>query len=194
MKKIISIFCLSFFYLSGFFAQTGVSMQVDGMSCGYCVNSVSKALKSSKELENINVDLQGGKVSFQVKKGKKPDVEAYKQLITKAGYKPGEVTLISAITTQEKKKTKTDTFLVHGNCGMCESKIEKAALSVKGVKKADWDRDTHLIIVTYNPAKTELIGIHKAIAAVGYDTDLVRADDKTYNSLHDCCKYDRSKE
>jgi len=166
MKKSFSIFFFCFITLSGFFAQTGIGMQVDGMSCGY---SVSKALYSNKDMYNIRVDLE-------------------------AGYKPKGMTFIQTLPATEIKKTKSDTFFVNGNCGMCESKIEKAAMSVKGVKKADWDRDTHRIIVSYNPTKADLMQIHKAIAAVGYDTDLVRADDKTYNSLHDCCKYDRSKE
>ena len=65
---------------------------------------------------------------------------------------------------------------------------------IKGVKRADWDRDTHLLVVTYNPSRVELIDIHKAIAAIGYDTDQVRADDNVYSNLHECCKYDRSKE
>jgi hypothetical protein len=33
--------------------------------------------------------------------------------------------------------------------------------------------------------------IHKAIAAVGYDTELFKATDESYNNLHFCCKYER---
>ena len=37
---------------------------------------------------------------------------------------------------------KTEKFKVYGNCSMCEKRIEKAALAVDGVSKADWDKET----------------------------------------------------
>jgi hypothetical protein len=33
--------------------------------------------------------------------------------------------------------------------------------------------------------------IHLAIAKVGHDTDLLKADDKVYEALPGCCQYDR---
>lgn len=88
-------------------------------------------------------------------------------------------------------KTKVDSFKVSGNCGMCEKTIEKAALSVKHVKKADWNKDTKVLVVEYQDGKVDLMDVHKAIAASGYDTDKVRAKDADYNKLHACCQYDR---
>ena len=85
------------------------------------------------------------------------------------------------------------TFQVWGNCGMCKKTIEKAAKSVKGVKKADWNVDTHQFSVTFKTAKTKVENIHQAIAAAGYDTDAVRGDDTAYNNLHSCCHYERRK-
>ncbi len=86
----------------------------------------------------------------------------------------------------------TETFKVFGNCGMCEKTIEKAAKSVKGVKKADWDKKTKQIEVTFDGEKTNLDAIHQAIADVGYDTKKVKAKDEVYDNLHGCCKYDRT--
>ena len=37
---------------------------------------------------------------------------------------------------------KTEKFLVNGKCEMCEKRIEMAALSVAGVSKADWNKET----------------------------------------------------
>lgn len=85
----------------------------------------------------------------------------------------------------------TAQFQVWGNCGMCEKTIEKAAKSVDGVTAADWDVDTHQFSVTYDPAKTSVEKVHQAIAAVGYDTDQVRGNDKAYSKLHSCCQYER---
>jgi hypothetical protein len=39
--------------------------------------------------------------------------------------------------------------------------------------------------------KIDELTIHKNIAAVGHDTQKVKATDEAYNNLHDCCKYDR---
>lgn len=83
-------------------------------------------------------------------------------------------------------------FITHGVCGMCENRIEKA-LKVDGISYGDWDVDTHETTVIYNPKKFTPLQIQKLVAKVGHDTELVKADDDVYNSLHDCCKY-RSEE
>lgn len=86
---------------------------------------------------------------------------------------------------------KTAKFKVYGNCGMCESRIEKACKSIDGVKSADWDLKTKMIQVVFDSSKISLIGIHKAIIKVGHDTDKHRAKDEIYESLPDCCKFER---
>lgn len=96
-----------------------------------------------------------------------------------------------AISYKGPNGEETATFTVYGNCGMCKTRIEKAATGVKGVKKATWDADKQQIEVVYNTKKTSLIAIHEAIAAVGHDTDQRRAKDEVYNNLHGCCKYER---
>ncbi len=89
---------------------------------------------------------------------------------------------------------KTETVKVYGNCGMCKSRIEKAAKSVDGVSKAKWDQKAKEITVTYDPTITNIEDIEKGIAAVGHDTEDVRAKDEVYENLHSCCKYDRPEE
>ena len=86
---------------------------------------------------------------------------------------------------------KTETVKVYGNCGMCKTRIEKAAKSVDGVSKAKWDQKAKELTVTYDPAITNLEDIEREIAAVGHDTQDVKAKDETYNALHSCCKYER---
>jgi copper chaperone CopZ len=87
-------------------------------------------------------------------------------------------------------ETMTAKFKVYGNCGMCEKRIEKAA-KIKGVTLADWDVDTKILTVNFDATKVKPTKIHQAVAAVGHDTDKVRAEDKVYNKLHSCCLYDR---
>lgn len=88
-------------------------------------------------------------------------------------------------------ETITSTFKVSGECGMCKKKIE-TSLRVKGVSKVNWDLDTKMITVTYNTDKITIDEIHERIAAVGYDTEKVKAKDEAYAKLDACCKYERT--
>lgn len=81
------------------------------------------------------------------------------------------------------------TFHVSGNCEMCKERIETAARSVKGVFSASWDDKTKKMRTEYNSTETNPDAIQKAIAQAGHDTEKEKADDKTYNTLPDCCKY-----
>lgn len=84
--------------------------------------------------------------------------------------------------------SKTETIKVSGNCESCQARIEKAA-KVDGVTQASWNKDTKLLTLVYNPAKTSGDDIQKKIAAVGHDTEKYEADDKVYAKLPSCCKY-----
>ena len=86
---------------------------------------------------------------------------------------------------------KTEKFKVYGNCGMCETRIEKAANSVEGVTSAEWDKETKMIEVKLEESKTDVHKVHMAIAKVGHDTEMHKAKDEVYNKLPGCCKYDR---
>lgn len=85
--------------------------------------------------------------------------------------------------------SKTEKIKVYGNCGMCESRIEKAVKAVDGVTAADWNKETKMLDVTFDDSKVKVDDIHKAVAKVGHDTDKVKADDKVYAALHGCCHY-----
>ena len=89
---------------------------------------------------------------------------------------------------------KTEKFKVYGNCGMCESRIEKAAKSVEGVSKADWNKETKMIEVVFDDSKTDVHKVHMAIAKVGHDTEMHKATDEAYKGLPACCHYDRTAE
>jgi copper chaperone CopZ len=77
---------------------------------------------------------------------------------------------------------------------MCEKRVEKAATSLKGVTKANWDKETKMIEVTFDSKQNNIDDIHKAIADVEHGTEKMKAKDNVYNDLPGCCKYDRKKE
>jgi Cu(I)/Ag(I) efflux system membrane fusion protein len=86
----------------------------------------------------------------------------------------------------EKKET---IFKVSGNCELCKERIEKAANSVEGVNSAEWNVKTKQLRVEYNSMETSSENIQKAIANVGHDTELFKADNAVYNQLPECCRY-----
>jgi copper chaperone CopZ len=89
---------------------------------------------------------------------------------------------------------KTEKIEVKGNCGMCENRIEKAVNGIDGVSKADWDKKTKKLEVTFDDAKTSVDKIEVVVAKVGHDTPHHKASDDVYNKLPDCCKYDRTEQ
>lgn len=106
------------------------------------------------------------------------------------------MTAEAAISTSEiaivaKADIETQTFKVYGNCGMCEKTIEGALKDVKGIEKADWNKETKMMEVSFNPKKITLTEIKEKIAAVGYDMDDFRSTADTYESLPGCCQYER---
>ena len=99
--------------------------------------------------------------------------------------------IVSALTaTAQKKDQKKETFKVWGECGMCKKTIEKAAKD-SGAATANWNTESKQLTVTYNTTKTNNQKIQQAIAAAGYDTRDITADNTAYDKLHECCKYDR---
>ena len=100
--------------------------------------------------------------------------------------------VISISVNGQNQKNKKSNFEVIGNCEICKKRIEKAALSLKGVKMATWDIPSNIISVTYNSNKILLDQIQSSIANVGHDTPLFKATDDVYNELPMCCIYERN--
>lgn len=98
------------------------------------------------------------------------------------------LSLFSFQSFAQSEDVKTETFKVDGNCGMCKKRIEDAAY-IKGVKRADWNKEDHILTVIYRPSKTSSEAIHQAIAKAGHSTATVAAADADYKKLPECCQY-----
>jgi hypothetical protein len=90
------------------------------------------------------------------------------------------------------KNAKSESVKIYGNCGMCETTIEKAG-NKKKIAKVDWNKDTKMATITYDAKKTTQDEILKRIALSGYDSDKFLAPDDIYSKLPGCCQYDRVK-
>lgn len=98
-------------------------------------------------------------------------------------------TLFFMMAVHAQNKNKNETFRVEGNCGMCESRIEKAAMKVKGVKLASWDSKSKDFTVIFNENTCSLDHIKSAIVKIGHDIDTLKANQAVYDKLPACCKY-----
>jgi len=78
---------------------------------------------------------------------------------------------------------------VNGLCGMCKTRIETAALKVRGVNSASWDTETRMLTLTVNQEKFKEKKLHYHIASGGHDTRQLLAPDPVYEALPMCCKY-----
>jgi copper chaperone CopZ len=63
-----------------------ISVDVSGMTCGMCVEAITKELKATEKAENISVSLYNKKANFEEIKGKKITDSEIKNAIKKAGY------------------------------------------------------------------------------------------------------------
>jgi mercuric ion binding protein len=93
---------------------------------------------------------------------------------------------------QTKKDNNTAKFKVYGNCNMCKKTIDNS-LDVKGVKSANWNTESKMIEIVYQPEKISEDKLHELIASSGYDTEKKKGDNNAYNNLPGCCQYERKK-
>ncbi len=93
------------------------------------------------------------------------------------------------MTSFAQEKNKKLTMEVDGKCDMCKTRIEKAALGVKGVKFAMWDIPSHELSLIIDERKTDPMKVKTALVAVGHDTKELKATDEAYGGVHPCCKY-----
>jgi copper chaperone CopZ len=103
------------------------------------------------------------------------------------------VSLVNNSASAQSAKTKpvdqTISFKVFGVCGDCKQRIETAAMDVKGVKKAEWDVKTDVLVLV-GSAKMDKHKVAAALAKAGHKSELAEADPKAYSNLPGCCQYD----
>ncbi|WP_077303218.1 heavy metal translocating P-type ATPase [Virgibacillus pantothenticus] len=132
------------------------TLNIEGMTCASCVQTVEKATKKLPGVQEANVNLATEKlnISFDENVVSVPDIQA---AVDKAGYK--------ALTDTEQK-----TFAVTGmTCASCVQTIEKAIRKLDGVLEANVNLATEKMTVTYDPAVVSVSDIRKAVSHAGYE-------------------------
>nr|WP_321451414.1 efflux RND transporter periplasmic adaptor subunit [uncultured Carboxylicivirga sp.] len=178
------------------------SFQVAG-NCGMCKETIETAAKSVNgvHVAEWNKETKIFKVSYMANE---TDLSSIHKAIAASGYDT-ELEKASADVYNKlpecchydrnyfdktNTQNQTYTFKVFGNCGMCKDRIEEAASKVEGVNSAEWNEETKMITIEGSPS-LNIHMVHKAIAAVGHDTEMAKAPDSVYNKLPECCLYER---
>lgn len=95
---------------------------------------------------------------------------------------------VSFAFTQEQKGIVTQVIKVDGSCGQCKKRIENAAY-IPGVKRAEWNKETKELTVTFKNEKTNIEKIETSIANAGHDAGNTKATKTAYEKLPECCAY-----
>ncbi len=186
------------------FSQKTITYNVGG-ACGMCTERIENTAKKIKGVREAQYDLNDQVLLIDASSeyiestliaallavghdvnDQKADDKVYDALPGCCWYRENNEPTPSQATMHSENQL---TLEVSGICGMCEERIEKAALGVIGVEFADYDIENQSLTVHFEPMifqKNELI---KTLLLTGHDADGQTAPDEVYLQLHACCKY-----
>lgn len=193
------------------FAQHTEYLLVKG-NCSMCKNTIeTNAKKAGAKSAQWNAETQTLEVNFDLSK---TSVEKILKKIADAGYDNQQFTapdkvynslpecchydrepsfLNKSLNTETHQDHDKKEFLVRGECGMCKTRIETTAKK-SGATYAFWDAETQKLKLDFDASKTNADAILKKIAEVGHDNEMYKTTEEVYNSLPECCHYDRNKD
>jgi copper chaperone CopZ len=67
-------------------------IQVDGLSCPFCVYGLEKNLKKVTGVEDVDINLETGKATVLLKAGASVSDDALRKAVEKAGFTAGDIT------------------------------------------------------------------------------------------------------
>lgn len=68
-----------------------LEIEVFGMTCAFCVDSLQRTFNKNEDVEKVDVSLEQKKVRLETK-GELPSIETIRQMILDAGFTPIKVT------------------------------------------------------------------------------------------------------
>jgi copper chaperone CopZ len=83
-------------YQPAFAEIENIKMQVDGMTCPFCVYGIEKKLESLEEVEEAGANLKTGTVDIKLKKDEAIDIKRLKEAVRKSGFTPGKIKIKAA--------------------------------------------------------------------------------------------------
>ena len=95
-KAVISFFfaVVMFVYpLTALATEANVTLMVDGLSCPFCAYGLEKKIKKMDGVEDMEIDLEGGKVEIRFTDREDVDLEKIEEAVRDAGFTPRSVEL-----------------------------------------------------------------------------------------------------
>ena len=87
MNKYSIIFAFILYGISSVYAAGDVyKIGVDGLACPFCVYGVEKQLNKIEGIENMEADIQDGKIVLLMREGSLLSEESVRQAVTRAGF------------------------------------------------------------------------------------------------------------
>ena len=96
--------------------------------------------------------------------------------------------LAFTLSSHGQSKLTTAFIEVDGLCGMCKKRIENAAY-LPGVKKVNWNKESHQLELVFLNKKVSQEEIIASINEIGHDVKGSLASEEQYAKIHGCCKY-----
>ena len=75
--------------------ETVLEIDINGMTCPFCVYSLEKELGKLSEVEEVLISLKSNKARLTLKEGAHIDSDTLQAVVLRAGYTPGEVRDVS---------------------------------------------------------------------------------------------------
>lgn len=96
MRQII-IFAFVFLVSSVAFGadEAVVEIDIDGMTCPFCVYSLEKELGELSEVKHVLISLKSNKARLILKDGARIDSDTLREVVLSAGFTPGSVRYVS---------------------------------------------------------------------------------------------------
>lgn len=87
-----------FFFLSAAVVgadETVLEIDINGMTCPFCVYSLERELGRLSEVKQILISLRSSKARLTLKEGAHIDADTLREVVLEAGFTPGEVRDVS---------------------------------------------------------------------------------------------------
>ena len=153
-----------------------IELDIEGMTCASCVRHVEKALKKVEGVDNavVNLATEKADVTSRSKLGIDELVHAVEEAGYEVGYEP------------------VDLDIEGMSCASCVRRVEKALLSVDGVKTAVVNLATNRAHVEMLKNVTTIDALEKAVAKAGYGAKPVNNHEEVDRQAVEAHKLGRS--
>ena len=96
MRQLFIVAVLLFLSTSVFGAdETVLEIDINGMTCPFCVYSLEKELGKLSEVEKVLISLKLNKARLTLKEGAHIDADTLREVVLTTGFTPGEVREVS---------------------------------------------------------------------------------------------------